>query len=225
MLKNRRFWLPADIKSAEQSVSGSSQCQIGVRHHPSCNRPYRLAGRCTVTIHPSSKGSVYILHIALCYATAYIRFSKNVLCWCFKCHYGVLKTCSCLYLWYNRKTHFWQTPYIPIAKARDFSTFFGNGRFCIPYWGGSEKTLWWSRETKIDPGLSNRADSRPRFLLLCFYINRHTGLEFHREMVSEDGDLVDRPSDETLVKLGDPGGLCGNEVLQFIDMLQGFDIM
>ena len=44
-------------------------------------------------------------------------------------------------------------------------------------------------------------------------------------MVSEDGDLVDRPSDETLVKLGDLGGLCGNEVLQFIDMLQGFDIM
>ena len=46
-----------------------------------------------------------------------------------------------------------------------------------------------------------------------------------RGAVVPDGDLVDRPSDETLVKLGDLGGRRGNEDLQFIDMLQGFDIM
>lgn len=62
----------------------------------------------------------------------------------------------------------------------------------------------------------------PGYLLLCFYINRHAGLEFHREIVGEDGDLVDQPSYETLVKLSDLGCLRGNEVLQLFDTLQIF---
>lgn len=59
-------------------------------------------------------------------------------------------------------------------------------------------------------------------LLLCFYINGYTGLEFHREVVIIHSNLVDQPSDEGFVKLGDLCGLRGDEVLQFLDPLQVF---
>lgn len=59
-------------------------------------------------------------------------------------------------------------------------------------------------------------------LLLCFYINRHARPEFHGEVVRENGDFFNQPSDEAFVELGDLGGLVGDEILQFLDAFQIF---
>ena len=56
-------------------------------------------------------------------------------------------------------------------------------------------------------------------LLLCFYINRHARPEFHGEVVRENGDFFNQPSDEGFVKLGDRSVLRGDEVLQLLDAL------
>ncbi len=45
--------------------------------------------------------------------------------------------------------------------------------------------------------------------------SRTTGLEFHDEVVCEDGNLLNELFDQSLIELCDIGFLPGNEVLQF----------
>jgi hypothetical protein len=61
-----------------------------------------------------------------------------------------------------------------------------------------------------------------RSLVLCFYVDCDAGLEFHGEVVGEDGDLLDELFDQSLIKLCDVGFLTGDEVLQFLDPVHGF---
>ena len=48
---------------------------------------------------------------------------------------------------------------------------------------------------------------------LCFDVDCNPGLEFHGEVVGEDGDLLDEFSHQILIKLCDVGFLTGDEVL------------
>jgi len=59
-------------------------------------------------------------------------------------------------------------------------------------------------------------------LFLCFDVNCDTGLEFHGEVVGEDGDLLDELFDQSFIKFCDVGFLTGDEVLQLLDPVHGF---
>lgn len=63
---------------------------------------------------------------------------------------------------------------------------------------------------------------RRRGAFLCFNVDCDAGLEFHGEVVGEDGDLLDELFDQSLVKLCDVGFLTGDEVLQLLDPVHGF---
>ena len=76
---------------------------------------------------------------------------------------------------------------------------------------------------KTDQGSSLPANvSAARSLLLCFNVDCDVGLEFHGEVVGEDGDLLDELFDQSLIKLCDIGFLPGDEVLQLLDSIHGF---
>lgn len=51
----------------------------------------------------------------------------------------------------------------------------------------------------------------------CFYVDADAGLKLHDEMISEDCNFFNQPSDEILVKLDDLCVLGGDEVLQFLE--------
>ena len=57
---------------------------------------------------------------------------------------------------------------------------------------------------------------------LTFNIDVYAGLEFHGEVILEDGDLLDELFDQSLIKFCDVGFLPGDEVLQFLDPAHGF---
>lgn len=57
---------------------------------------------------------------------------------------------------------------------------------------------------------------------LFLNINCDAGLEFHGEVVGEDGDLLDELFDQSLIKLCDVGFLTGDEVLQLRDPVHSF---
>ena len=59
-------------------------------------------------------------------------------------------------------------------------------------------------------------------MLLFCNINAYAGFEFDREVVGEDGDLLDEPSDQFLVKVCDLGCLLTDEALQLLDPVHGF---
>lgn len=59
-------------------------------------------------------------------------------------------------------------------------------------------------------------------LFLCFNLDGEAGLESHGEMVSEDGDFLDVPFDQGLVKLRNVGILPGDEILQLPDPAYDF---
>lgn len=63
---------------------------------------------------------------------------------------------------------------------------------------------------------------RRRGSFLCFDFNCDPGLEFHGEVVGEDGDFLDELFDQSLIKLCDVGFLTGDEVLQFLGPIHGF---
>ena len=48
---------------------------------------------------------------------------------------------------------------------------------------------------------------------LCFNVDCDPGLEFHGEVIGEDGDLLDEFFDQSLIKLCYVGFLFGDEVL------------
>lgn len=59
-------------------------------------------------------------------------------------------------------------------------------------------------------------------MLLSCNIDADAGFEFDREVVGENSDLLDEPSDQILVKVRDLGSLLADEVLQFFDSVHGF---
>lgn len=59
-------------------------------------------------------------------------------------------------------------------------------------------------------------------LFLCFDVDCDPGLEFHGEVVGEDGDLLDELFNQSLIKSCDVGFLPGDEVLKFLDPVHGF---
>ena len=59
-------------------------------------------------------------------------------------------------------------------------------------------------------------------MLLSCNIDADAGFEFDREVVGENSDLLDEPSDQLLVKVRDLGCLLADEVLQFLDPVHGF---
>lgn len=63
---------------------------------------------------------------------------------------------------------------------------------------------------------------RRRGAFLCFNVDCDAGLEFHGEVVGEDGDLLDELSDQSLIKLCDVSFLPCDEVLQLLDPVHGF---
>ena len=63
---------------------------------------------------------------------------------------------------------------------------------------------------------------RRRGAFLCFDVNCNPGLEFHGEVVGEDGDFIDELFDKSLTKLCDVGFLPGDEVMQLLDLVHGF---
>ena len=63
---------------------------------------------------------------------------------------------------------------------------------------------------------------RRRGAFLCFDFDCDSGLEFHGEVLGEDGDLLDELFDQSLIKLCDVGFLPGDEVLQLLDSVHGF---
>lgn len=77
-----------------------------------------------------------------------------------------------------------------------------------------------------------RRVSRPRLLttdyvqwrgaFLCFNVDCEPGLEFHGEVVGEDGDFLDELFDQRFIKLCYVGFLLGDEVLQLLDPVHGF---
>ena len=58
---------------------------------------------------------------------------------------------------------------------------------------------------------------RRRGAFLCFNVDCDAGLEFHGEVVVEDGNLLDKLFDQSLIKLCNVGFLSGDEVLQLGD--------
>ena len=56
---------------------------------------------------------------------------------------------------------------------------------------------------------------------LFFNINRHTGFEFHNEFILVDGDFLNQPLDQSLVKFSEFVRLSGDEFLQLVDALPG----
>jgi hypothetical protein len=67
---------------------------------------------------------------------------------------------------------------------------------------------------------------RRRGAFLCFDFDCDSGLEFHGEVLGEDGDLLDELFDQSLIKLRDVGFLLGDEVLQLLDPVHGlFPVM
>lgn len=63
---------------------------------------------------------------------------------------------------------------------------------------------------------------RRRGAFLCFDFDCDSGLEFHGEVLGEDGDLLDELFDQSLIKLCDVGFLPGDEVLQLPDPFHEF---
>ena len=63
---------------------------------------------------------------------------------------------------------------------------------------------------------------RRRGAFLCFDVDCDPGLEFHGEVVGEDGDLLDELFNQSLIKSCDVGFLPGDEVLKFLDPVHGF---
>ena len=59
-------------------------------------------------------------------------------------------------------------------------------------------------------------------LVLCFNVDCDAGLEFHGEVVGEDGDFLDELFDQSLIELCDVGFLTGDEVLQLLDSVHDF---
>lgn len=59
-------------------------------------------------------------------------------------------------------------------------------------------------------------------LVLCFDVDCDAGLEFHGEVVGEDGDFLDELFDQSLIKLCDVSFLPGDEVLQLLDSVHEF---
>ena len=59
-------------------------------------------------------------------------------------------------------------------------------------------------------------------LFLCFDVDCDPGLEFHGEVVGEDGDFLDEFFDQSLINLCDVGFLTSDEVLQLLDAVHGF---
>lgn len=59
-------------------------------------------------------------------------------------------------------------------------------------------------------------------MLLFCNINADAGFELDREMVGKDGDFLDEAFDLILVKVRDIGFLLADEVLQLLDMVEGF---
>lgn len=57
---------------------------------------------------------------------------------------------------------------------------------------------------------------------LSFNIDLDAGLEFYDEVICKDGDLLNELFDQRLIKFCDIGFLPGNEVLQFLDPIDGF---
>lgn len=57
---------------------------------------------------------------------------------------------------------------------------------------------------------------------LCFDVDCDPGLEFHGEVVLENGDLLDELSDQSFIKLCDVGFLSGDKVLQLLDPVHSF---
>ena len=54
-------------------------------------------------------------------------------------------------------------------------------------------------------------------LLLFVYIDAYAGLEFHGKFILIDGDFLNQPFDQSLVKFSEFGRLSGDEVLQYPD--------
>ena len=54
---------------------------------------------------------------------------------------------------------------------------------------------------------------RRRGAFLCFDVDCDSGLEFHGEVVREDGDLLDELFNQCLIKFCDVSFLFGDEVL------------
>lgn len=63
---------------------------------------------------------------------------------------------------------------------------------------------------------------RRRGAFLCFNVDCDAGLEFHGEVVGEDGDFLDELFDQSLIELCDVGFLTGDEVLQLLDSVHDF---
>lgn len=63
---------------------------------------------------------------------------------------------------------------------------------------------------------------RRRGAFLCFDIDCDPGLEFHDEVVCEDGNLLNELFNQSLIKLCDTGFLPGDEFLQFLNPVHGF---
>lgn len=59
-------------------------------------------------------------------------------------------------------------------------------------------------------------------LLLFCNIDANAGLEFNREMVGKDGDLLNELPNVCFIKFPNVGFLPGDEVLQFFDTVHGF---
>ena len=58
--------------------------------------------------------------------------------------------------------------------------------------------------------------------VLIFNFDADAGLEFHSEVVSKNGDLLDELLDECFVKFCDIGFLLADKVLQLFDPVHGF---
>ena len=63
---------------------------------------------------------------------------------------------------------------------------------------------------------------RRRGAFLCFDFDCDSGLEFHGEVLGEDGDLLDELPDICLCKFCDVRFLFSDEVLQFLDPAHSF---
>jgi hypothetical protein len=60
-------------------------------------------------------------------------------------------------------------------------------------------------------------NSRRAACSLRINVNSYTGLEFHRKLVRVDGDFLNQPLDQSLVKFSEFGRLSGDEFLQLAD--------